>query len=269
VLTIFSVPKAFVGEIATRQFRAARSWSALDGRVLLVGDDDGIAETAARLGLEHVDGLLKSDVGSPRLDSAFSRIRQFAPVGLECFVNSDIVLTQDLLAAVEAVRAFPRFLLVGQSRDLAIADAELDDPGRLRQRALREGRLRGPTAIDWFVFPSGLFDPLPPFVVGRAGFDNWMIWKARQLGPVIDATEAVVAIHQPHDYGHLTGGKAQAYYGEEASRNVALGGGKAHTYTLHDASHRMRADLSIHRNLGSVLRARETLRKVGWKLGLR
>jgi hypothetical protein len=38
---------------------------------------------------------------------------------------------------------------------------------------------------------------------------------------------------------------------------------------LHDASHRMRADLSIHRNLGSVLRARETLRKVGWKLGLR
>jgi hypothetical protein len=96
-----------------------------------------------------------------------------------------------------------------------------------------------------------------------------MIWKARQLGPVIDATDAVVAIHQPHDYTHLSGGKDQAYYGEEAKRNVALGGGKAHTYTLHDASHKMRADFSIHRNLGSILRARETMRKIGWKLGLR
>jgi hypothetical protein len=213
--------------------------------------------------------VLKSEVGSPRLDSAFAKVRQFRPGGLECFVNSDIVLTKDLLAAVDAVSTFPRFLLVGQSRDLSLTDGELDDPERLRQRALREARLRGPAAIDWFVFPSGLFDPLPPFVVGRAGFDNWMIWKARQLGPVIDATDAVVAIHQPHDYAHLTGGKDQAYYGEEAMRNVALGGGKAHTYTLHDASHKMRADLSIHRNLGSILRTRETVRKIGWKLGLR
>ncbi len=94
--------------------------------------------------------------------------------------------------------------------------------GPTPERALREGRLRGPAAIDWFVFPSGLFDPLPPFLVGRAGFDNWMIWKARQLGPVIDATDAVVAIHQPHDYTHLEGGKDEAYYGEEAKYNVAL-----------------------------------------------
>ena len=78
-------------------------------------------------------------------------------------------------------------------------------PSQLRRRAVRDGRLRGPTAIDWFVFSDRLFDPIPPFLVGRAAFDNWMIWKARTRGPVIDATEAVIAIHQPHDYAHLDG----------------------------------------------------------------
>jgi hypothetical protein len=246
-----------------------KSWSALGGRAVLIGNEPGVADAAAQFDLEHVDGVLRGEHGAPRLDSAFATIGQLAPAGIECFVNSDVVLTKDLLAAVDAVRTSPRFLLVGQTRDLSLDDPELDDPDQLRQRALREGRLRGPAAIDWFVFPSGLFDPLPPFLVGRAGFDNWMIWKARQLGPVIDATDAVVAIHQPHDYAHLEGGKDEAYYGAEAKHNVALGGGKARIYTLHDASHKMRADFSIRRNLGSVLRARETARKIGWKLGVR
>ena len=86
---------------------------------------------------------------------------------------------------------------------------------------------------------------------------------------IIDATEAVVTIHQSHGYDHLAGGKDEAYYGAEAALNLELAGGKSHRYTLHDASHRMGADLSIHCNLGSILRVRETARKVGWKLGLR
>jgi hypothetical protein len=269
VLTIFSIPKSFEGVAGVQQLRAAVSWLALDVPIVLLGDEPGVAETANELSALHIGEVARNEDGTPHLDSAFRSVVEIAPAGIHCFVNSDIVLTKDLLAAVEAVRALPCFLLVGQSRDLSVTDVELGDPERLRQRALGEGRLRGPAAIDWFVFPTGLFDPLPPFVVGRAGFDNWMIWKARQLGPVIDATDAVVAIHQPHDYAHLSGGKDQAYYGEEARLNVALGGGKAHTYTLHDASHKMRADLSIHRNFGSILRTRETVRKIGWKLGLR
>ena len=133
----------------------------------------------------------------------------------------------------------------------------------------RIGIRRGVAAIDYFVFPAGLFGRLPPFVVGRAGFDNWLIWRARQSGPVIDATAAVVAVHQRHDYAHLSAGKDAAYYGPEAQRNVELAGGRRHIYTLHDASHRMDADLSIHRNLGSFMRVGETVRNVKWKLGTR
>ena len=121
------------------------------------------------------------------------------------------------------------------------------------------------TAIDWFVFPAGLFDPVPTFVVGRSSFDNWLIWRGRQRGRVVDATHDVVAIHQPHGYGHIAGGKVAAYYGAEARENLRLAGGKRHLYTLHDASHRLVAG-QLHRNAGAVFRWRDRARKAAYKL---
>jgi len=269
VLTLFTLPKPFTGETASLQEAALRSWCLLDDvEVVLVGDEPGIAEAAARAGALHVGGVALSPHGTPRLDDAFARVDEVADGRLRVFVNADIVLLPDLLDAVGAVRAFDAFLLVGQTRELAVEPTELDDRDALRRRALADGELRGVAAIDWFVFPAGLFDPLPPFVVGRAGFDNWLVWRGRQAGPVIDATHDVVAIHQPHGYGHLAAGKDEAYYGDEAAENLRLGGGKQRTYTLHDASHRL-VDGRLRRHYGATLRARETARKVGWKLGRR
>jgi hypothetical protein len=272
VITIFSIPKPFLGEMAVIQTNAARSWAAMhpQAQVILVGDETGVGAAARELGADHVSALERSPLGAPRLDSAFEQVDALARHRDRCFVNADIVLDRRLLAAAKQAHVFSSiFLVVGQSRDLDPDVLMSIDPEAARDAALERGTLRGPTAIDWFVFPAGLFDPMPPFSVGRAAFDNWMIWKARQLGPVIDATDAVVAIHQSHGYDHLAGGKDEAYYGAEAARNLELAGGTRHRYTLHDASHRMRADLSIHRNPGSILRARETARKIGWKLGVR
>ncbi|MSO96528.1 MAG: hypothetical protein EXQ81_12205 [Thermoleophilia bacterium] len=275
-MTIFSIPKPFIGKTAENQQTAVTSWCQLapDVQVVLVGDDVGVAETARSAGAQHVGGVECSSRGTPYIDDAFSRVAEIAEHSLGCFVNGDIVLLDDLVSAIRSSASVgPEFLLVGQNRDLPGVDqSDLGTPdslAHLRRRAVREGVLRGPTAIDYFVFSVGLFDPMPRFAVGRAGFDNWMIWKARQLGPVVDLTDAVVAIHQSHGYGHLDGGKAEAYAGEEAARNIDLAGGRRRIYTLHDASHRMRADGSIVRNYGSILRSRETARKIAWKLGRR
>ena len=139
----------------------------------------------------------------------------------------------------------------------------------MRGRALAEGASRGATAIDYFVFTAGLFDPVPPFVVGRARFDNWLVWRARERGIVVDASRAVVAVHQRHDYGHVRGGLDEAHFGVEAERNLELAGGKRHLYTIHDASHRLTADRQLRRNLGATGRMRENLRKIAWKLSRR
>lgn len=273
MLTIFSVPKPFSGPAALAQRNAIASWKLLGHgvQVVLVGDETGISEAAREHGIGLIPDVTRSEQGTPRLDDVFARVDAIAAHELRCFVNADIVLLADFLPAVAASRAAGhRFLMVGQTRDLAVdAELELTAAGgcdALAARALREGHLRGAAAIDYFVFTPGLFDPMPRFVVGRARFDNWLVWRARTRGPVIDATKGVVAVHQRHDYGHLAGGFREAYLGEEAMRNEELALAEGKIFTIHDASHALRADGSLRRNYGAVLRIRETLRKVAWKL---
>ncbi|HZS24401.1 MAG TPA: hypothetical protein VFA30_05370, partial [Gaiellaceae bacterium] len=120
---------------------------------------------------------------------------------------------------------------------------------------------RGWAALDYFVFPRGLFDPIPPFLIGRACFDNWLVWRAREREhPVVDATRAVVAVHQSHDYAHVPGGQEEAYYGEEARLNEDMAGGRAHIYSLHDATHRLYTRGRPVPYLLSIGRARERVR---------
>lgn len=272
MITLFSIPKPFEGEIGTIQLNALRSWMALEGaQVILLGDEAGIAEAAADVGAEHIAAILKSEGGTPQLDDALARVEEFARHPLRCFVNGDILLLDDFLPAVSRVHtAEDAFLMVGSTIDLPV-DVPLDlraaaARAEIRERALVEGTSRGATALDYFVFTAGLFDPVPPFVVGRSRFDNWLVWRARQRAAVVDATDAVVAVHQRHDYRHVSGGLQEAHFGAEADRNLELAGGKRHLYTIHDASHRLDADGRIRRNLGSIGRVRENVRKVVWKL---
>ncbi len=273
MLTLFSIPKAFSGQFGEIQRRAIASWTALGNgvEVILVGDEPGTAAAAAELGVEHLTGIATNDHGTPRLDDAFGRVDAVAAQPGRCFVNADIVLLDDFLPAVEAARRVaPRMLMIGRTVDLAV-DSGTDvgtvkGRSELRRHAIASGVSRGATAIDYFVFPAGLFDPMPPFVVGRARFDNWLVWRARQSGVVVDASAAVVAVHQSHDYRHVAGGQDEAHFGIEAEQNYALTGGSSTIYTIHDASHRLTGDRSVRRNLGSVWRARETARKAGWKL---
>jgi hypothetical protein len=272
VLTLFSIPKAFGGHVGVIQRNAIRSWIALgpDVQVVLVGDEPGVADAATELGTLHVSGVAVSERGTPLIDDAFARVDDVAEHPLRCFVNADVLLLDDLLPAVDSIRAaFDRFLIVGETRDLDVVDdLRLDREGRdeLRRRALAEGRSRGPTAIDYFVFTAGLFDPVPPFVVGRARFDNWLVWRARERGPVVDATRAVVAVHQRHDYAHVQGGFEEAHFGGEARRNEELAGGSARIYTIFDASHRLQPGGTVRRHIGSTFRVRERARKAAWKL---
>ena len=277
MLTLFTVPKPFRGHIGDIQRNAIESWRALhhDVQVVLVGDEEGVERAARDAHVEHVGGLARSDRGTPRLDSAFERTATVARWPLWCFVNADIVLFDDFRRATERVAsAFDAFLLIGECRDLDVpAGAPTEDPVarfRLQELAREHGRLRGYAALDYFVFPRGLFDPVPPFLIGRAGLDNWLVWRACASGhPVVDGTRSVVANHQSHDYSHTRGGRAGAYSGAEALRNRQLAGGKEHLYSLHDATHRLRPLGRPVPYWGSAFRLRERARRARWRLGAR
>jgi hypothetical protein len=268
MLTLFTIPKPFRGCVGDIQRNAIESWRALcpSLQIVLVGDEEGVEQSARAAGVEHVGGLTTNDRGTPRLDSAFELVEAVASQPLRCFVNSDIILLDDFLPAVERVTAaFDRFLVVGESHNLDVeAGLRFDDAvtrRQLRERALASGRLRGWAALDYFVFPRGEFGEVPPFLIGRACFDNWLVWRVREQGhPVVDATRSAVAVHQSHDYSHVPGGLDEAYYGEEARYNERLAGGREHIYSLHDATHRLYSAGRPRRYLGSTFRAREKAR---------
>jgi hypothetical protein len=249
LLTLFSAPKPFTNpHIALIQRNAIRSWASLgpDVEVILLGEEAGLAETAAELGVRHLAQVERSPSGTPLVSSMFALARQSSSAPLLCCVNADILLLPDLLEQARQVQAAAsRFLVVGQRWDLDVR-ADLDfSPGwpeRLRGQALTQGRLHKATGSDYFLFPRECFTSMPPFTIGRAGWDNWMIYAGRRQGwPVVDASEAILIIHQNHDYSHLPGGQPH-YHHPETDENVRLAGGRRAIFELPDADYRLTPD---------------------------
>ncbi len=244
LLTLFTAPKPFTNpHIALIQRNAIRSWLELGSEVevLLLGEEDGLAENAAALGVRHLRNIRKNAGGTPLISSLFQVARDQNDSPLLAYVNADILLLPDFVEQAERVMALAKhFLLVGQRWDLDIRedlDFSVGWQGRLRSDCAARGQLHKPMGSDYFIYPRACFQSIPDFAIGRAGWDNWMIYQARLQGwKTIDATLGIQIIHQNHDYGHLPGGQAH-YHLPETDENVRLAGGRRAIFTLQDADY--------------------------------
>jgi len=184
--------------------------------------------------------VLRTETGTPLVSSIFSLARQASKSPFLGYVNGDIMLLPDLVQATRQIAAqiSGSFLLIGQRWDLEVRELLDFSPGweaRLRADVEARGQLHRPAGSDYFIFPRSAFVEMPDFAIGRAGWDNWMIYHARQQGwPVIDGTPSVMIVHQNHDYSHLPGGKPH-YDHQESRQNMARAGGLANMYMVLDA----------------------------------
>ena len=152
----------------------------------------------------------------------FLRGQELASNPVVCWSNADVMFTDRLNDAATIVAARSRSAyVVGRRIDIDQPTPLPFGPGwqaDLVRRAETEGERKPANWIDYFMFTRGLFTELPPFAIGRPGYDPWLIWKAAELGAeVIDATDFVWAVHQRHDYSHV-GGRSVAFTGSEALR---------------------------------------------------
>ena len=248
MITFFSTPKPFRGHIDVIQRNAIQSWLRVraDAEVILFGDDEGAAEVAREYGIRHVPEVERNEFGTKYLASIFDQAHDLARHKLLCYVNCDIILMDDLRAALERVSSFSRnFLMVGRRWDMNITTPiAFDDPDwrqKLYAVTQLEGVQRPSQWIDYFAFSRGLYyRKIPRFVVGRPGWDNWLVWHARASGAaVVDASRAVVAVHQNHDYGYHPDGEKGVWHGLEAQRNCECLGGWRHVYSVENATHRL------------------------------
>ena len=257
-LTIFSAPKPFTNpHIATIQRNAIQSWTHLGDQVeiLLVGDEPGMADAAQDYSLRHLRQVQRNEQGTPLVSSIFDLACQASESQLLMYTNADMLFLPDLLESARQIsRQAENFLAVGQRWDLAISQILDFSPGwdqHLIADVHQRGRCHGPSGSDFFIFPRSVLTndhnlKMPDFAIGRAGWDNWMIYHARQQGwPVVDASSSIMAVHQDHDYSHLPGGRPH-YELPESNKNQQLAGGSAHMFMVLDCNWELRADRLRH-----------------------
>lgn len=242
-MTLFSMPKSTI-EDREDSLRAIRSWVALDQEVILLGDTPETADLAREVGLGNQYrpiGIRHNALGTPLVDDIFRAVLARASSDVLAYINADIVLGRDLISAAVTARAAFKgrpFLMVGRRTDAGTDSRAFGDGCDVETNARTGlcGRLHPASGKDWFVFSrDGVFDGdhIPPFSLGRTIWDNWLVADAlRRRIPVIDATDAVVAVHLEHGYniGERNGvqretGEWSPLVGREASINRALAGG--------------------------------------------
>jgi hypothetical protein len=244
MLTIFTIPKAFKGHAGIIQRNAIRSWTLLDPscEIFLVGDDDGTDKAAAEIGVKHIPEVQRNEFGTPLLDSAYKLAEKAATNRFICYVNADIILTNSILEAVSRVtNQTDWFLMTGRRSNLNVTDIldfEENWEDSLTKNVVNRGNLGKTTEIDFWVYPKGLLNDMPPFAVGRVAYECWCLYRARKRkAQLIDATSSVMSVHQNHDYSHHPQGKIGVGRGLEAQRNRELVGGKPYFFTIRDRTH--------------------------------
>jgi hypothetical protein len=248
-ITIFTAPKPFnLPHINLIQRNAILSWMYLGDEVnlVIVGDEPGMAEFASETGIQHLPDVARNSSGTPLVSSIFSIARQISTSPLLAYVNADILLTPQFVTTASQVYCrLKQFLIIGQRHDLDVQQPlDFSEGWDVRVQAEVQARatLHPPAGSDYFIFPRICFTGLPNFAIGRAGWDNWMIYHARyEHIPVVDATLSITAIHQDHDYSHLPNGQPH-YRLPESSENLRLAGGRRTVFTLVDADYSIQHD---------------------------
>jgi len=205
-----------------------------------MGDDQGTSEAAKEFGVHHIPDVARNESGTPLIRSLFEKAQEQATHDRMCYVNADLILMSNFIQAIERVAVeMPRSLMVGRRWNLELKEP-VDFNGNwedwLLKEVARRGKLYYHFAIDYFVYPKGIWGEIPSFAVGRPGWDIWMLYQAHCLNlPMIDLTRMASVVHQNHDYSHHPEGWVGAMKGKEAKQNIELLGETA--YSVLDAQY--------------------------------
>ena len=246
LITLFSAPKPFTDpHIAMIQRNAIKSWTLLpDVEVILLGEETGLAEAAKELGVKHIPDVVCNEAGVPLISFMFQLAREHSSSDLLCIINADMILMPEFVEAARRSRMLrDKYVLLSQRWDYDIESPLEFAEGwerQLRKSVRKQDQLHRPAGSDFFLFPKACYLDIPDFTIGRAGWDNWMIYKARKEGwAVIDCTPSIMIVHQNHDYAHLPDARPH-YEHPETNENIRLAGGQANIrYTILDSTHQL------------------------------
>jgi len=152
----------------------------------------------------------KTHVGIPVLSSMFLEAMSTLTTHFYLYMNADILFDSDLMVTLNKVQSYLEarnmsrhpLLMVGRRKNVeTISSSGLTTDNKWRtiiQRSYLNFKLFQNDALDYFIVNRYfLWENIPKFVIGRVGFDNWLMTYARMHNYVtVDATASILAVHQ-------------------------------------------------------------------------
>ncbi|HEY6387954.1 MAG TPA: hypothetical protein VIX91_19940 [Candidatus Acidoferrum sp.] len=221
--------------------------------MIVFGDEAGAAELCSEFNLIHEPNVERFESKMPFVKCMFAKAQQISRHPYLCYTNSDIILMKDFVVAFEKAAAWrQRFLMVARRWDVDITQpidfASENWEGDLRRLALKSGEHQVPEYVDFFLFSKGLYEEIPPLVVGYAYWDHWMVWRAlSKRTPVLDASPAILPVHQNHSYITTPERSKGSHTDRLSIRNRELSGNGKHLRSILDSTHGMNSIGRIRR----------------------
>ncbi|MFZ1728666.1 MAG: hypothetical protein WAV84_00940 [Bacteroidota bacterium] len=211
------------GDDAIRQLLALNSWRAAftNAKIVIFVDSVFDIEIVEHVGVHAVQHeIRRNERGTPFVSDAILKVESISDTELYCYINGDIVIPKQVNVNLMLLKK--AFLCVGRriDCDIPLQPKEVVDTVEIANYCLKLafGTWRG---SDYFLYKKGSFANIEDLVVGRPGWDNYMIYHAHELRyAVIDATFIVNAIHLNHEYKHVSGSRAGSHYGPEADCQI-------------------------------------------------
>jgi len=267
MLTIFSTPKDFEGIFKTIQENAIKSWRAVsdDIEIIILGDSKGCAEISKSINAKHIPDVRSNKNGIPYLSDLFKQAKKHARNDLLVFVNADIIFPKNFYEILSSVYSQKNnFLMVGYRWNMDVKDRidfnDVSESRKFWKKAKIRGKKNPSSGIDYFVFKKDKFNNIPDFVIGRPGYDNWLLWAARRkLIPLIDLSNDIFAIHQNHHFNfHNLREDPKVHLEEDGLNNRSLHGNKrlnlkdVNYFTVDGIVKKNRSKNYKNRNLGKL-----------------
>jgi hypothetical protein len=202
-IALFTTPRPFEGLYDVIQTNAWESWKRVGADVQIFGDWDYEGDRACHLAEAYEYAWRPVRERSPRGVPLMSDLFGRAEGDIKCYVNSDIILFDGVLPAIEkAASHFESCLIVARRWNVQVwdhLDFSGDWQGELWDKIQEQGSLMVECAIDLFAWKGNVYVKFAPYAIGRYRWDNWLVGNALARGnPVVDITPACRIVHQSH-----------------------------------------------------------------------
>jgi hypothetical protein len=211
MITFFTTCKNFTGLFGVIQTNALKCWHSLGIpiEVIVFGNSQGLEELKKVLPIVHVPEINAFEGRVPYINAMFQKANEIAKYDILCFLNADILLTGEFVKIISEIhkKLKSNYLIVGQRINIDVdflINFEKDFENELKLLA-NKGSIHHSNGSDLFVFAKGQYPlgSIPDLLVGRSGWDLWMIFNSRQKRyKTIDLSNHYLIYHQNHDYSH-------------------------------------------------------------------